>query len=155
MWWGGGRAILWIEIGLKLRSCFLFSSDCGAEFTARSTLYVHAKRHNVDSASVTTFPCDFPGCNKKYSGKSNLRKHVVRCHGNLVKTVANKPPDLVRADTDPQQADYIALFLGDDEDQSAVAGRLTFVAVPAESLQVIGEFMPPSSVKSWIKKPLK
>jgi len=41
----------------------------------------------------------------------------------------------VRADTDPQQADYIALFLGDDEDQSAVAGRLTFVAVPAESLQ--------------------
>jgi len=114
---------------------FLKITDCGAEFTARSTLYVHAKRHNVDSASAT-FPCDYPGCNKQYSGKSNLRKHVVRCHGSRIKSTPNKPAESAKAVAEPQQTDYIAVFLGDDEDQSALSGRLTFLAVPAESLQV-------------------
>lgn len=109
--------------------------DCGAEFTARSTLYVHAKRHNVDSANVT-YPCEHPGCNKQYSGKSNLRKHMLRCHGNRIKTVARKGPEQTVTDVQaPAQTDYIALLLSDD-DQTVDRSIVTFLAVPAESLQV-------------------
>ena len=125
----------------------MLDEDCGAEFTARSTLYVHAKRHNVDAASVT-FPCEYPDCNKQYSGKSNLRKHMVRCHGQPIKSKSHpqqQPPELVRAAADalevaerePQENDYIALLLGDDEDNSSADRSIvTFLAVPTDTLQV-------------------
>lgn len=54
-------------------------------------MYVHAKRHNVETAGVT-YPCEHPGCNKQYSGKSNLKKHVVRCHGNGQPSNSNTTP---------------------------------------------------------------
>ena len=117
--------------------------DCGAEFTARSTLYVHAKRHNVDTANLT-FPCEHPGCNKQYSGKSNLRKHMVRCHGDRTPSVPTATPTepptpkLIKVVDQSTQNDYIALLLGDDEDPlSADRSVVTFVAVPTESLQVL------------------
>lgn len=126
-----------------MQNCLI---DCGAEFTARSTLYVHAKRHNVDTANLT-FPCEHPGCNKQYSGKSNLRKHMVRCHGNrtpsVVATTSTEPspPELIKVVDQPTQNDYIALLLGDDEDQlSADRSVVTFLAVPTESFQVISAF---------------
>jgi len=134
----------------------IFLIDCGAEFTARSTLYVHAKRHNVETAGLT-YPCEHPGCNKQYSGKSNLRKHVVRCHGSqaaapnqrthppattsIVMTPSSStstdPPELIKVDEQPSQGDYIALLLGDDDDQSSAERSIvTFLAVPADTLQV-------------------
>ena len=139
-------------------------SGCGAEFTARSTLYVHAKRHNVETAGVT-YPCEHPGCNKQYSGKSNLKKHVVRCHGTgqpasnpltsrsaasvaaaattsrvpSITTTAGRsnPPELIKVEDAPQ-SDYIALLLGGDDDDQSSADRsiVTFLAVPTDSLQV-------------------
>nr|CAH0108047.1 unnamed protein product [Daphnia galeata] len=126
--------------GMKMFRCPV--ENCGAEFTARSTLYVHAKRHNVDTANLT-FPCEHPGCNKQYSGKSNLRKHMVRCHGNgstqLIPTVSpTEPPELIKIDQ-PIQNDYIALLLGDDEEHmSADRSVVTFLAVPTDSLQDAG-----------------
>jgi len=125
--------------------------DCGAEFTARSTLYVHAKRHNVETASVT-FPCEHPGCNKQYSGKSNLRKHMVRCHGQGVSRVSTgpsstshqmhghlatsdpSPPELVKIET-ASPDDYITLLLDDDQ-SSADRSIVTFISV-SENLQVL------------------
>ena len=130
--------------------------DCGAEFTARSTLYVHAKRHNVDAANVT-FPCEYPDCNKQYSGKSNLRKHMVRCHGKpiksktsypvqplpppppaeLVKPIPADPLEQVDRGEEAQENDYIALLLGDDDPHSSTDRSIvTFLAVPTETLQV-------------------
>ncbi|XP_046444164.1 zinc finger X-linked protein ZXDB-like [Daphnia pulex] len=127
--------------GMKMFRCPV--ENCGAEFTARSTLYVHAKRHNVDTANLT-FPCEHPGCNKQYSGKSNLRKHMVRCHGNrstpCTATVSpTEPPELIKVIDQPIQNDYIALLLGDDEEQmSADRSVVTFLAVPTDSLQDAG-----------------
>ncbi|XP_046631288.1 zinc finger X-linked protein ZXDB-like [Daphnia pulicaria] len=127
--------------GMKMFRCPV--ENCGAEFTARSTLYVHAKRHNVDTANLT-FPCEHPGCNKQYSGKSNLRKHMVRCHGNrstpCTATVSpTEPPELIKVIDQPIQNDYIALLLGDDEEQmSADRSVVTFLAVPTDSLQDTG-----------------
>jgi hypothetical protein len=130
--------LIFVDFNNSIMLCAL---DCGAEFTARSTLYVHAKRHNVDTANLT-FPCEHPGCNKQYSGKSNLRKHMVRCHGNgstqMIPTVSpTEPPELIKIDQ-PIQNDYIALLLGDDEEHmSADRSVVTFLAVPTDSLQVV------------------
>ncbi|XP_032791258.2 zinc finger X-linked protein ZXDB [Daphnia magna] len=128
--------------GMKMFRCPVES--CGAEFTARSTLYVHAKRHNVDTANLT-FPCEHPGCNKQYSGKSNLRKHMVRCHGSQAPTAGTSlstdppPPELIKVADQPFQNDYIALLLGDDEDHvSTDRSVVTFLAVPTDSLQDVG-----------------
>ena len=63
---------------------------------------------------------------------------MVRCHNsNRVKPTTSKPPVLHNNEAESQQTDYIALFLGDDEDQSTVdRSVVTFLAVPAESLEV-------------------
>jgi len=139
--------------GMKMFRCPV--ENCGAEFTARSTLYVHAKRHNVDAANVT-FPCEYPDCNKQYSGKSNLRKHMVRCHGKpiksktsypvqplpppppaeLVKPIPADPLEQVDRGEEAQENDYIALLLGDDDPHSSTDRSIvTFLAVPTETLQ--------------------
>jgi hypothetical protein len=67
---------------------------------------------------------------------------MVRCHGNrstpCTATVSpTEPPELIKVIDQPIQNDYIALLLGDDEEQmSADRSVVTFLAVPTDSLQV-------------------
>lgn len=69
---------------------------------------------------------------------------MVRCHGNRTPSTVNpttstepSPPELIKVVDQPTQNDYIALLLGDDEDQmSTDRSVVTFLAVPTESLQV-------------------
>lgn len=69
---------------------------------------------------------------------------MVRCHGNRTPSVPTAapteppPPELIKVVDQPTQNDYIALLLGDDEDQmSADRSVVTFLAVPTDSLQVL------------------
>lgn len=72
---------------------------------------------------------------------------MVRCHGNRTPVVTTtptepSPPELIKVVDQPTQNDYIALLLGDDEDQlSADRSVVTFLAVPTDSLQVISPFI--------------
>lgn len=69
---------------------------------------------------------------------------MVRCHGQgsatppAGETLSDpSPPELIKVSDPPSQNDYIALFLGDDEDQSSADRSIvTFLAVPSDSLQV-------------------
>lgn len=75
---------------------------------------------------------------------------MVRCHGQGIgisrvptgpptsTTTANSeplPPELVKIVDTQSQNDYIALLLGDDDDQSADRPIVTFISV-SENLQV-------------------
>lgn len=55
------------------------SSGCDAKFTAKSSLYVHLKKHSGSSEKVT-YPCPIENCDKKYNCKSSLRIHMLRYH---------------------------------------------------------------------------
>jgi hypothetical protein len=67
---------------------------------------------------------------------------MVRCYGNrstpCTATVSPKePPEMIKVIDQPIQNDYIALLLGDDEEQmSADHSVVTFFAFPTDSLQV-------------------
>lgn len=74
---------------------------------------------------------------------------MVRCHGNRTPAVSTvvpteaPPPELIKVLEQPAQNDYIALLLGEDEDQmSTDRSIVTFLAVPTESLQVMNSFFP-------------
>ena len=48
-------------------------SDCGEEFNGRTQLKSHVlKTHQQDKLC----PCHYPGCNKKYTTKFQLNKHL-------------------------------------------------------------------------------
>jgi len=52
-------------------------------------------------------------------------------------STSTDPPELIKVDEQPSQGDYIALLLGDDDDQSSAERSIvTFLAVPADTLQV-------------------
>ena len=70
---------------------------------------------------------------------------MVRCHGQGSATPPTgealqpdpSPPELIKVADPLPQNDYIALLLGDDEDQPlADRSIVTFLAVPSDSLQV-------------------
>lgn len=70
---------------------------------------------------------------------------MVRCHGQGSATPPAgdalppdpSPPELIKVSDPSSQNDYIALLLGDDEDQPlADRSIVTFLAVPSDSLQV-------------------
>lgn len=97
----------------------------------------------MDTANHT-FACEHPGCNKQYSGKSNLRKHILRCHGRCTSSAADaapaldlNPPGLIKVVDQPSQNDYIALFMGEEDDQiSEERSIIAFLSLPTEGLQV-------------------
>lgn len=52
---------------------------CEAKFTAKSSLYVHVKKHK-SPANKDTFVCPIENCNHKYLRKASLRHHMVKNH---------------------------------------------------------------------------
>lgn len=49
------------------------------KFTAKSSLYVHMKKHEQSEEKIT-YHCPMDGCHKKYTNKINLRQHIVKHH---------------------------------------------------------------------------
>jgi hypothetical protein len=52
---------------------------CEAKFTAKSSLYVHVKKHK-SPANKDTFVCPIENCNHKYLRKASLRHHMAKNH---------------------------------------------------------------------------
>ncbi|KAL5006847.1 hypothetical protein ScPMuIL_015653 [Solemya velum] len=61
--------------GAKPFSCPV--EGCKARFTAKSSLYVHLKKHD-HSGETITYHCPMEGCERKYSTKANLRQHILK-----------------------------------------------------------------------------
>ena len=55
-------------------SCF---KGCKTRFTAKSSLYIHLKKHD-HSGEKFIYPCPMKGCEKKYTTKVNLRNHIMK-----------------------------------------------------------------------------
>ncbi|KAB7495817.1 Zinc finger X-linked protein ZXDB [Armadillidium nasatum] len=75
-------------------------ANCEAKFTAKSSLYVHLKKHKTQKSDVK-FHCPIESCNKVYDSKLNLRQHLLKHHTPILAS-------------DSSQLDYITLF-GDKE----------------------------------------
>ncbi|XP_069194336.1 uncharacterized protein [Procambarus clarkii] len=79
------------------------NDHCNAKFTAKSSLYVHLKKHEgktKDNNNKVTYHCPIDTCDKSYNSKFNLRQHMLKIHTILT--------------TDTNQLDYITL-LGDKD----------------------------------------
>ncbi|KAK3869473.1 hypothetical protein Pcinc_025213 [Petrolisthes cinctipes] len=92
---------LLIHTGVRNFQCPI--ENCNAKFTAKSSLYVHLKKHEgktKDSNNKVTYHCPIDICDKSYNSKFNLRQHMLKNHTILT--------------TDTNQLDYITL-LGDKD----------------------------------------
>ena len=58
--------------------------------TAKSSLYFHMKKHESAQMERIVYHCPMEGCDKKYSTKVTLRKHMVKQHvlpSNIMSTL--------------------------------------------------------------------
>ena len=55
-------------------------AGCNASFTAKSSWYVHVKKHELRKDSIVYY-CPIEGCDKKYKDKMGLRAHIDRHYG--------------------------------------------------------------------------
>ncbi|XP_071104344.1 zinc finger protein ZXDC-like isoform X1 [Haliotis cracherodii] len=76
---------------------------CKARFTAKSSLYVHLKKHDASGKQIT-YHCPMEGCVRNYSSKAGLRNHIL-------KHCLSTPQG-----SDPASAlDWVPLLGGDDD----------------------------------------
>lgn len=54
-------------------------AGCCARFSARSSLYIHSKKHLQDVAAPKS-RCPVSSCNRLFTSKHSLKAHVVRQH---------------------------------------------------------------------------
>ena len=64
---------------------YLFFSwtDCGVKFSAKSSLYVHLKKHNKPKSATgdkVVYHCPIEKCTRTYTCKSSLRQHMLKFH---------------------------------------------------------------------------
>ncbi|CAG5118341.1 unnamed protein product [Candidula unifasciata] len=55
---------------------------CGNTFTAKSSLYVHLKKHD-ESGKTIVYHCPMENCDKHYANKASLRQHILVKHFNM------------------------------------------------------------------------
>ena len=67
---------------VRFELCVL-SLGCDARFTAKSSMYVHIKKHSEADKKVTYF-CPLDGCDKKYNSKTTLRSHIGKHYQNAI-----------------------------------------------------------------------
>ncbi|XP_050718570.1 uncharacterized protein LOC126999755 isoform X2 [Eriocheir sinensis] len=92
---------LLIHTGVRNFQCPI--EHCNAKFTAKSSLYVHLKKHEgkaKENNNKVTYHCPIDTCDKNYNSKHNLRQHMLKEHTILT--------------TDTSRLDYITL-LGDKD----------------------------------------
>ncbi|GFS12998.1 zinc finger protein ZXDC-like, partial [Elysia marginata] len=54
-------------------------SGCGNSFAAKSSLYVHLKKHD-ESGKTIVYHCPMENCNNFYANKASLRQHILVKH---------------------------------------------------------------------------
>ncbi|CAL1535098.1 unnamed protein product [Lymnaea stagnalis] len=55
---------------------------CGNTFTAKSSLYVHLKKHD-ESGKTIVYHCPMEKCERHYANKASLRQHILVKHCNV------------------------------------------------------------------------
>ena len=62
------------------KSCEI--AGCGVKFSAKSSLYVHLKKHSRQDSTVNkvTYHCPIEKCVRTYACKSYLRQHMLKFH---------------------------------------------------------------------------
>ncbi|XP_042242147.1 uncharacterized protein LOC121879561 isoform X2 [Homarus americanus] len=72
---------LLIHTGVRNFQCPI--EHCNAKFTAKSSLYVHLKKHEgktKENNNKVTYHCPIDTCDKSYNSKFNLRQHMLKNH---------------------------------------------------------------------------
>lgn len=95
------KSHLLIHTGVRNFQCPI--EHCNAKFTAKSSMYVHLKKHEgkaKENNNKVAYHCPIDTCDKSYNSKFNLRQHMLKNHTILT--------------TDTNQLDYITL-LGDKD----------------------------------------
>ncbi|XP_077459666.1 zinc finger protein ZXDC isoform X1 [Stigmatopora argus] len=65
------------HLGTKPFQCQV--EGCIAKFSARSSLYIHTKKHKQDTGILRT-RCPVPNCSKQFSSRSTVRSHMLKQH---------------------------------------------------------------------------
>ncbi|CAL4086330.1 unnamed protein product, partial [Meganyctiphanes norvegica] len=95
---------LLIHTGVRNFQCPI--QDCGAKFTAKSSLYVHLKKHDgktvKENNNKVTYHCPIDSCDRSYNSKFSLRQHMLKNHTILT--------------TDSGQLDYMMDYYLNDKD---------------------------------------
>ncbi|XP_069132578.1 zinc finger protein ZXDC-like [Argopecten irradians] len=91
---------------------------CTVKFTAKSSLYVHMKKHEQSTVKII-YHCPMDGCQKKYSNKVTLRQHIVKQH--------------ISANSDVSQMDFTSLLIGGFQTEEEMAEAQTAIAVSSVS----------------------
>lgn len=65
------------HLGTKPFQCH--AEGCYAKFSARSSLYIHSKKHKQDASTLRT-RCPVANCSKHFSSRSNLKSHMLKQH---------------------------------------------------------------------------
>ncbi|CAI9740110.1 finger ZXDC-like [Octopus vulgaris] len=63
---------------------------CKTRFTAKSSLYIHLKKHDHSGKKIT-YHCPMEGCEKKYSTKVSLRNHIMKHYNNSTISASDSP----------------------------------------------------------------
>ncbi|XP_063868555.1 serine-rich adhesin for platelets-like isoform X2 [Scylla paramamosain] len=128
---------LLIHTGVRNFQCPI--EHCNAKFTAKSSLYVHLKKHEgkaKENNNKVTYHCPIDTCDKNYNSKHNLRQHMLKEHTILT--------------TDNNRLDYLTL-LGDKDlmvDQLLPLTTGGSSSSPSSSSSVVLESGGPSSILS-------
>jgi len=62
---------------------FISWTDCGVKFSAKSSLYVHLKKHSKSKSATgdkVVYHCPIEKCTRTYTCKSSLRQHMLKFH---------------------------------------------------------------------------
>ncbi|XP_061793917.1 zinc finger protein ZXDC [Nerophis lumbriciformis] len=65
------------HLGTKPFQCH--AEGCSARFSARSSLYIHSKKHKQDGSTLRT-RCPVASCSKHFSSRSSLKSHMLKQH---------------------------------------------------------------------------
>ncbi|CAJ0960894.1 unnamed protein product [Ranitomeya imitator] len=104
-------------------------TGCGAKFSARSSLYIHSKKHLQDvDASKTR--CSVSNCSKIFTSKQSLKSHMVKQHGHDLEAASSLTPSselTSSGQSDLSNLDLSSLFSTVSSTGSGISADLTLV----------------------------
>ncbi|PIO15209.1 hypothetical protein AB205_0107880 [Aquarana catesbeiana] len=102
---------------------------CGAKFSARSSLYIHSKKHlqDVDASKAR---CSVSNCSKIFTSRQSLKSHMVKQHGRDLEASSSLTPSselTSSGQSDLSNLDISSLFTNVSSNGSGISADLTLV----------------------------
>ncbi|XP_063797262.1 zinc finger protein ZXDC isoform X4 [Pseudophryne corroboree] len=104
-------------------------TGCGAKFSARSSLYIHSKKHLQD-VDASKSRCSVSNCSKIFTSKQSLKSHMVKQHGQDLEAASSLTPSselTSSAQSDLSNLDLSSLFTNVSSGGSGISADLTLV----------------------------